>query len=289
MLKKLKIVSLTAIAVIMIAGCNKSSDPAVKQPEALPKVSPNLRSFFTTRASEVQTNSALEKVGSHDMEIDPSQHEQTIDCQNGGTMYILNDFNQTLMLQNPEAFSFNTTSTFTDCIEDGTTSNGTIQFNVEVNASKTITTATFLTDMVIEDPEGNVTIKKDSFFRSNPVSDTESIETTSMESLSAEHSYKSENLKTHETTNPDGSTTSYDISGKQTVDGLTLIVDETYDASQTPMTYDQDGNLQKGGKARYTDEQNHTVMIEAAGVNKLKISVDENGDGKADREEVINY
>ena len=32
-----------------------------------------------------------------------------------------------------------------------------------------------------------------------------------------EHSYKSENFKTHETENENGSTSSYDISGKQIV------------------------------------------------------------------------
>ena len=41
--------------------------------------------------------------------------------------------------------------------------------------------------------------------------------------------YKGENLKSHETANQDGSTTSYDVSGKQTID--------------------KDDNLQKGGKS----------------------------------------
>ena len=66
-------------------------------------------------------------------------------------------------------------------------------------------------------------------------------------------------------------------------------MDESYDASQTPMITDKDDNLQKGGKARYTNDQNHTIMIEAIALNKLQISADEDGDGKADAQEVIDY
>jgi hypothetical protein len=290
MLKKLKIVSFSAIAVIMI-GCNKSSsanDPVVEQPQKLPKVSQSLKSFFKTRSSgdEVKTNSTISKAASN-IRADDSQNEFIRDCLNGGTMGVLNDFNQTLMMQNPQTFSFNVTSTFTDCIEDGATTNGTLKFSIESNASKMMMTATFLTDLVIQEAEGNTTIKKDSFFTSRDINDTVSIETTSMQAISAEHNYKSENFKSHETKNQDGSITSYDISGKQTIDGLTLIVDETYDASQTPMTTDKDNNLQKGGKARYTNDQNHTIMIEAIGVNKIQISVDEDGDGNVDSQEVI--
>jgi len=297
MLKKLKIVSLSAIAVIMIVGCNKSSDPVaeqpdpvVEQPAALPKVSQSLKSFFKTRSSDadVKTNSNIAKAANNIRAVE-SDEALIRNCQNGGTISALNDFNQTLVMQNPQAFSFNVTNTFTDCIEDGTTTKGTLKFNIENNASKIIMTATFLTDLVMQESEGNTTIKKDSFFTSEDISDGVSIETTSMQAVSAAHSYKSENLKSHEKENQDGSTISYDISGKQTIDGLTLTVDETYDASQTPMTTDKDDNLQKGGKARYTDDQNHTIMIEAIEVNKLKISVDEDGDGQVDSEEVIDY
>ena len=200
-------------------------------------------------------------------------------------MSVENDFNQTAMMQNPQAYSFNVTSTFTECIEDGAVTNGSIKISV----SQALMTFTFLSDMVIEDSEGNTTIKQDSFFTSEDISDSVSIETTSMEAISVEHSYKSENFKTHETKNKNGSITSYEVSGKQTIDGVTLIVDETYDASQTPMTIDKDDNLLKGGKTRYTNDQNHTIMIEAIEVNKIQISVDEDGDGKVDSQEVINY
>ena len=294
MLKTLKAVSLSAIAVIMIVGCDKSStpkkDPVVQQPQALTKVSQSLKSFFKTRSggNEIKTNSTINKAASN-IQTQDSQNELTRDCQNGGTIGVLNDFNQTLEMQNRQAFSFNVTSAFTDCIEDGATINGTLKFHIDVNASKTITTATFLTDLLIQEAEGNTTIKKDSFFISKDINDTASIETTSMEAISSEHTYKSEDFKTYEIENQDGSITSYDISGKQTIDGLTLIVDESYDASQTPMMTDKDDNLQKGGKARYTNDQNHTIMIEAIELNKLQISVDEDGDGKVDAQEVMDY
>jgi len=286
MFKKLKIVSLSAIAVIMIAGCDKSSNPTVEEPTELPKVSQSLSSFFKTRSSddEESTNGAIGKADNNIRAVE-SENALIRDCQNGGTMSVENDFNQTALMQSPQTYAFNVTSTFSECIEDGAVTNGTIKISV----SQALMTFTFLSDMVIEESEGNTTIKQDSFFTSEHISDSVSIETTSMEAISAEHSYKSENFKTHETENENGSTTSYDVSGKQTIDGLTLIIDETYDASQTPMITDSDDNLQKGGKARYTNDQNHTIMIEAIEVNKIEISVDEDGDGKADKKEVIDY
>lgn len=286
MFKKLKVVSLSAIAVIMIAGCDKTSNPIVEESTELPKVSQSLKSFFQTRSSddEESTNETIGKAANN-IRADESQNELLRDCQNGGTMSVLNDFNQTALMQNPQAYAFNVTSTFSECIEDGAVTNGSIKISV----SQALMRVTFLSDMVIEESEGNTTIKQDSFFTSESISDSVSIETTSMEAISAEHSYKSENFKTREIENENGSTSSYDVSGKQTIDGLTLIVDETYDASQTPMITDADGNLQKGGKSRYTNELNHTIMIEAIETNKIEISVDEDGDGEVDKKEVIDY
>jgi len=287
MLKKLKIVSLSTIAVIMIAGCDKTTNSGVEEkPTELPKVSQSLKSFFTTRSSddEESTNETIGKA-TNNIRADESQNELLRDCQNGGTMSVLNDFNQTALMQNPQAYAFNVTSTFSECIEDGAVTNGSIKISV----LQALMRVTFLTDMVIEESEGNTTIKQNSFFTNEEISDTVSIETTSMEAVSAEHSYKSENFKTYEINNDNGTASSYDISGKQMIDGLTLIVDETYDASQTPMITDSDDNLQKGGKARYTNDLNHTIMIEAVEVNKIEISVDEDGDGEADKKEVIDY
>ena len=110
-----------------------------------------------------------------------------------------------------------------------------------------------------------------------------------MEVISDGKSFKNIALKSHDVTDDAGVNSSYNISGKETVDGKLFIVDESYDASQTPMVTDANGNLQKGGISRYTNDQNHTIMIEAIGINKIEISVDEDGDGKVDSQEVIDY
>ncbi len=102
-------------------------------------------------------------------------------------------------------------------------------------------------------------------------------------------SFKSINLKSVDMLKEDGTTVSYDISGKEIVDGEIFIVDKTYDASKTPMITDADDNLLKGGEAHYTNEQNHTIVIKSIDTNKIQISVDEDGDGKVDKQEVISY
>ncbi len=286
MLNKFKIVSISAIAVIMIAGCNHSSDPVKKdvvdqEQQSLPTVSSTLKSL--AKSSRV-SNASFDDLPAMSQPDQPSSMNETKDCLNGGTMEYTVDVNTTAIMQSPNDFNITMTSQAVNCIQHGTTANGKMQMLQNIKGEVTTMTTTFLTDFSFVDNQSNVTIKKDSFIVE--VGD-ESTET--MEVVVDGKSFKSIALKSLDVLKEDGTTVSYDISGKEIVDGQTFIVDETYDASKTPMITDVDDNLLKGGKAYYTNDQNHTIMMEAIETNKIQISVDEDGDGKVDKQEVISY
>jgi hypothetical protein len=193
------------------------------------------------------------------------------------------DVNTTAIMQHSNDFNITMFSEASNCIESGTTANGKMKIVTNIKGDVTTMTTIFLTDFTFMDAHSETTIKKDSF-----VTEVEDITTETMEVDVDGKTFKTVALKSYDVTGDNGINRTYDISGKEIVDGKTFIVDESYDASQTPMVTGVDGKLQKGGKARYTNDQNHSIMIEAVDTNKIKISVDEDRDGKVDKEEIIS-
>jgi len=284
MLRKLKIVSLSAIAVIMIVGCGKSStssDPIVQKLQELPKVSVETR----TLAKSLRTDSlALDDLPSPSQQQgQPQSMSETKNCTNGGTMTFSTDVNASAIMQSQNDFNITMISEAVDCLQYGTTGNGKIQILTNFKNDVTTTTTTFLTDFNLSDATSQTIIKKDSF-----IIQTGDITTETMEVIIDGKTFKTIALKSHEAIAEDGKSIEYNLAGKETIDGKIFTVDETYDASQTPMVTDADGNLQKGGKSRYTNDQNHTIMIEVIDVNKVQISVDKDGDGKVDNQDMIS-
>lgn len=275
MIRKISLVSISVLATIIIAGCHKHS----KQNE-LPKVSPELKSL----AKSPRSNTGLEELPMPTELKELKSMSEEKECQNGGMMKFSTDVNRTAIMQSPNDFNITMISEAVNCIQNDIVANGKMQMLINRKGEQSTITTTFLTDFNLSDSKSETVIKKESFFVEQG-----DISTESMEIISDGQRYRSINLKTHEVTDDNGVTTSYDISGKEMIDGKIFIVDERYDASKTPMVTDASDVLQKGGKMRYTNEQNHTIWFEAIDLNKIQISVDEDGDGKIDTQEIIDY
>lgn len=139
----------------------------------------------------------------------------------------------------------------------------------------------YRTDFTISNNADEFKILKDSV-----IEEDNGIMTQTMTLIYGNQTYKSEALKTSYSFT-DGKYYTYPISGKQTIDNEFYTVDSTYDASKTPMVMDDNGNTDKGGKYKYINSKNHHITIEAIEKNKIQISVDNDGDGKADQAEVV--
>lgn len=79
------------------------------------------------------------------------------------------------------------------------------------------------------------------------------------------------------------------ISGEQYIDKGYFLVDTTYDSSQTPMVFDDFGNLLQNGLFTYIGENNSKIEIKATNTNELTINYDSNGDGTLDKEVIKNF
>ncbi len=152
------------------------------------------------------------------------------------------------------------------------------------NSETTVTT--FDTDFTISDTNMDATIKKGGTIteESNDKSYTTTTDINATgHTKGIAHSVIAQHYVERITEHEDGGYENYPISGKISIDGsLFLTVDPDYDASQTPIVYDTNGKLQKGGLAKYHDEPNHQVEVQATDIDELTIWVDENGNTQKD-------
>ncbi len=79
----------------------------------------------------------------------------------------------------------------------------------------------------------------------------------------------------------------FPISGVDGIEYLDLIVDESYDASRSPMVMSYRGELLKGGLFKYIDSLGSKIELEAIDKNLLLFRVDSNRDGEFDNSETI--
>jgi len=215
------------------------------------------------------------------------KESETIECAQGGTIQMTNDYNQTEIAQHPNQFTLHLTSQASQCAEDGIITDGSIQIVLDVLNRFQKSTTTFITDFTIKDNNSLTTIKKSSSTVNETIDEDDEIITSTMVLVTNNSIQETIAFKTHETTQ--GNYTSIiNVSGKKIIDGKTFIVDESFDHNNTPFVYDGDENLRIGGIQRYKDDQNHTIMMEVIEVNQIKVSVDKDGDGKAESVEVIN-
>ncbi len=277
--------SIVAVATLMITGCNKSSDSR-QDNTPLQEVSQELKILVK---STREVDESFNKIPSPTQTANGSPlAQETKSCTNGGTMDFASDFNQTAIMESPNDFNITMRSKAIDCVEWGMIINGEIETIINMKNQKNIMTMTYLSDFNITDGATEYIIKKDSTIVSEDINETSSINISNMVIVTSKETYKSVDLKSIETEFSDGSSSSYSVSGKEIVNGKAFIVDESYDAKLTPINEDKDGNILKGAKAKYTNDQNHSITIESIERNEIQISVDIDGDGKSDQVEVIS-
>jgi hypothetical protein len=111
--------------------------------------------------------------------------------------------------------------------------------------------------------------------------------TINMKVIDGTETYGGKNLVYYTKENSDGSSEFFPKSGQEDIGtGVYFTVDPNYNASQTPMVTDMNDKLQIGGLFKYLDGKNHKIQLEATAVDKLTISVDENGNGTFEASEV---
>ena len=284
-----KLISASAIAsILLLSGCKSGGNdnptqntaPVSDEVKTLAK-SITLQGVFGDQLSSGKSN--IQGRSLRDMQ------SFTQNCTNGGTMSIMNDFDPTMF--DNDNFNFNnftSTSTmrFDNCIEDGAVVNGAIEMTTNFIENTMKITMKYIEDLTFDDGKDKVKILKDSYMIDEMKDDNTFITTETITALFNDRQYKTKDLKSVMFFN-NNNIGFYPLSGEEIIDGKTYRVDESYDASKTPMIIDQNDDLLKGGKFKYLDEANHPVTLEATDKNEITVSVDTDGDGQADQQEVI--
>jgi len=284
-------------ATLFFVGCGGDSSPS-KESSSLPKVSSaetkTLAKSLAMQGVVTEQLSQSKNIaeGKSSRSLKQSRQEISQSCINGGTMTMKDNFdlskleNMDLESFNPNDLNMTMTMSFNNCIEDGMTTNGTMQMETKTEGQKMIMTMKYLTDFEATDGAESFKILKDSIVKDEMVSETKSISTETITVLYGDEKYEAKDLKMAILMS-ENSFGFYPISGEEIVNGKSFRVDESYDASHTPMLMDDDGSMKKGGKSKYIDSKNNHITVEATAKDELTITVDTDGDGKADEKEVI--
>lgn len=298
-MKKRLVVSMIG-AMVLFVGCGSNDStkkensvvpvtPASKETKALAKsilfhgrLGGNLSSM--PQARQFRSTRAL------------GDQDQVEACENGGTYTMTYtgipdpndpDFNPENI--DPGNMSTGMRMSYDNCLEGGMLTVGTMEMNTTVSGGNRVTTRmTYLTDFTMGDGSDTFKILKGSYVI-DEMSDASRFTTTeTMTVLFGEERYESRALKTVMISDDRAETfTYYPVSGEEYFDGTSYRVDESYDASKTPMVIDRNGDMQKGGKFRYIDGQNRLITLEVTQKNTMTVSIDTDGDGKADKAESV--
>ena len=294
------------VAVLMMTGCGGSSgtkkndNPGTsgnvsKETESLAKsilfhtrLGSNISSASQTLP--MRTTRALAPFGSDQVET----------CENGGTFTMsfsdlpLPDPNDPGF--NPEDFNSDNFSTgmrmsYDNCLQGGMITDGTMEMNTTVSGENNFTTRmTYLTDFTMSDGSETFKILKGSYVIDEMSDDSHFTTTETMTVLFGNERYESRALQTVMIMDESAQTFAYyPVSGEERFGGTSYRVDESYDASKTPMVIDSNGDMLKGGKFRYIDDQNRLITVEVTQKNKMTVSIDTDGDGKADETETMAF
>ncbi len=299
---KKRVVISTVGAILLFAGCGSNNSanqnssvipvkPASKETKALAKsilfhgrLGDNLSSM--SQARQARSTRAL------------GDQDQVEACENGGTYTTTYtgipdpndpDFNPKDI--DPGNMSTGMRMSYDNCLEGGMLTDGTMEMNTTVSGGNRITThMTYLTDFTMGDGSDTFKILKGSYVI-DEMSDASRFTTTeTMTVLFGEERYESKALKTVMIMDEGAQTLAYyPVSGEERFGGRSYRVDESYDASKTPMVIDSNGDMLKGGKFRYIDDQNRLITVEVTQKNKMTVSIDTDGDGKADETETMAF
>jgi len=294
MFKKNIILSVVAVATLFMSGCGGSSNSSTQKDKdevvkKLPSVSNEVKSLAKSISNQGMLSSLAHSASSSTKHKRSRElYSDTVNCSNGGIMKTEMEFDpQAMQDPNFNYMDFNNTTTmrFENCLEDGQLSNGDMNMTVYMQGEDISTMMVYITDFTISDAEEEIKIFKNSSIKMETI-DNLLIMTETMHATFGDQTYKTEALKVAQSF--EGAKLSmYPISGKEMIDNEFYTVDSSYDASKTPMVMDEEGNIEKGGKFKYLNSKKHHITIETIEKNKMQISVDVDGDGKADQAEVV--
>jgi len=305
-MKSYKIVSVAGLTALLVAGCGGSSDAKDSGLSNLPTVSDETKilaksivnqSLFGAQSMQfggqsVQTEYSNVALTGNTLPAKLSREVDSQSCENGGSMIIQSNTDpDTFRDPNFDFNDFNisTSLTYDNCMQGGMVSDGKMEMLITFSSDQRVNmTSTYITDFTMQDAYGIFTIHQGSTFKNEAVNENSSIMTESMKITydAGSYEYESEALKMYNSFSGNYAIF-YPISGKETIGDKSYTVDSSYDASTTPMKISGEGNIEKGGKFKYIDNQNHYITIEAIGTNKMQVSVDNDGDGKADQAEIV--
>lgn len=279
-------------SMLLLNGC---SDNKTKT-EALPKVSIESKAFaesitsgnllfmMAQGMSPSSAGTGMSKLYKQEAKV--TSETETRQCDDGGNV-------ETTYSENNTTSSVNIATMYDNCIEDTLRTNGQVIMTLKGQSYPENITLSYLSDFTFEDTEDDteLLIKKDSNFEMSMNSNGQDIVTTesmdvNMKLDSEEKQYKSVALVTHVKMTQKGEAFYFE-SGKKYINNELYTVDDTYDASKTPMTISDDGDLLKDGKMKFYNEGNYHITLEAVAKNQVKVSVDTDNDGEDDESEIV--
>ncbi len=283
----IKYFSVVAMAALVMVGCNsgsKSSEPKAATLADAKKLAQNIG----TGPEMGQNISSLGRKSTNNIGNLSSKSRSVVNqaCQNGGSMAIDFDENQFAMGQVPTSMKM--TMAMNQCAEEGEIVNGTIAFNMKnfsENMDTMDTEISFPTDFTVTAEGKTATIKKGGSMKMQTQAPYE-VMTMNMTMTDGSETYGGKNL-VYKMQDAGNSFEVFPVSGSENFGtGVWFTVDSHYDASQTPMVTDMNGDLQVGGLFKYLDGANHKVEVEATATNEVTVRVDENGNGSFEASEV---
>lgn len=300
-MKKTIFVSIIA-AIFTITGCGSSnSDKQSSNSQPLTTVSKETQALaksilFQGRLSDNLSSSKQMTQGHSVRALTPSDaRNQVEDCANGGTMTttFLDSIDPYDPNFNPDDLNMSNFSTairmvYDNCLDEGVLTDGIMEFNTTVAGQKMVTSMTYLSDFTLRDGNEAFKILKGSTLLDEMVDETKFVTTETMTVFIGDEKYETNALKTVSVFDEAHNQLQfYMVSGEERLGGESYRIDESYDASKTPMVIDSNGDLRKGGKFRYIDAQNHIITLEVTEKNQVTVSIDTDGDGKVDEEETM--
>lgn len=275
MLKNIKIYSVAALAVLVIAGCGGHSSTSTGS-----KTASNVKKFSQGVDNLTDAEKLAYAVANQNKTpTGNSQNRRSRDvgsCKNGGTMQIVTDASQ---LTDPAV-----SMVFTNCADDGEIVNGSMKFD-GMSADGEPSRMTFVTDFRVTGDE-EVFVKKGGTMQMVKEGTWEKL-IINLEMTINGVTHGGENLIYKSKDLQDGSYIEFPISGKEKIgESAYFTVDTSYDASKTPFKEDQNADLQKGGLFKYKDKENHKVELEVTDTNIVTVRVDSDGDGKFSIDEI---
>ncbi len=276
----IKSFSVAAMAVLVLAGCNSGSTESTKA--ATLADAKKLAQNITTGPS---VGEAVGSLGTQNFGSLDSKSRSVIEdsCPYGGSMVVNFDENQFTTGQVPTSMSMS--MQMKNCNADGEITNGKMNFtmtNLSENMDNMDMTISFPTNFTVTADGKTATINAGGSMRMHQESPYQ-VMTINMMMSDGDESFGGKNLVYKMKENSDGSSEIFPVSGEENFGtGVYFRIDPSYDASQTPMVTDYNGDIQVGGLFKYLDGANHKVEVEVTATNAVTVWVDENGNGSHD-------